>query len=472
MEPRQSITPRIANDIGNLDISSDTDHQDISLTRKLRFLIPSLIGIMLFMMPIEISGRLTVPIGHFIDSVNALIAPYMLAVAVGVAVIPSVITVIVSSFGPLRRIDNRFVQLFNPGAVWTCVRILGAITMLLVYFKAGPEWIWHKNTGGVLLFDIAPVLLALYFISAITLPLLTDYGLMEFVGVLISKPFQWLFKLPGRAAIDGMASWLSATSLGVILTTQQYRAGHYTMREAAAIATSFSIVSVAFSYVVLKFIKMEHVFIPWYFSVAVAGVVCALIVPRLPPLRNIPDEYCIEQDAQHAFCDRKASESYLGWAFRRAVERADCSEKPLRQVANGLHIATDMAITVYPAMMVVGVLGLSLIEYTNIMQTLAMPLVPVLELLQLPEAQAAATAIVTGFIDLLMPVILGASIESELTRFVIAGVTVNGIIFLTEVALIMMRANIGLKLWRLALIWVLRLLVSLPVFTLMGNLFL
>ncbi|UTW12234.1 YjiH family protein [Marinobacterium rhizophilum] len=467
---RHTTEPQIAAEDTNLINPAEKEVKSFSMMRKLKFIIPSLLGVMLFMMPFEHEGRLTVPIARLIDIINSFIAPYMLAVSVIVAVVPSLLTLIVSLIRPLREMDNNVVQLFNPGFIWTALRVAGAITMLLVYFKAGPEWVWSQNTGGVLLYEVAPVLLALYFVSALLLPLLTEYGLMEFVGTLVSKVFTRAFRLPGGAAIDSMASWLSATSLGVMLTTQQYRSGHYTEREAASIITSFSVVSVGFSYVVLKFIKMEHVFVPWYLSVAIAGIVCALIVPRLPPLRNLPEKYATGATRQPQTDDRGEHEGLVKWAFRRAIERADRSEPLAKQLSGGIHAATDLAITVYPAMMIVGVLGLSLIEYTGVMQVIATPLVPILELLQLPEAQAAATAIMTGFIDLLMPVILGASIESELTRFVVAGVTVNGIIFLSEVALIMMRARIGLNLWRLFSIWILRLLISLPVFTLMGNL--
>lgn len=450
--------------------SNESTSQAISTARILKFLLPSLAGILLFMMPIESGDRVTVPIAIFIDVINESIASFMLIVSVMIAVIPSIITLFVSLIPSLRQQENRFIQLFNPGILWSTVRIVGAITMLLVYYKVGPEWIWSPYTGGILLYEVAPVLLALYLVSALLLPLLTNYGLMEFVGVLLGKTFSRIFNLPGRAAIDSLASWMSATSLGIILTTQQYKDGHYSKREAAAIVTSFSIVSVAFSYAVLKFIKMEHVFIPWYFSVSIAGIICALIVPRLPPLRHISNEYHANKQTSDSHLTRNSQESVLSFAFRRAIERADNAEPIKRQFLNGIHVASDMAITVYPAMMIVGVLGLSLIEYTSVMHIIAIPLVPILELLQLPEAQMAAVAIMTGFIDLLMPVILGAKIESELTRFVIAGVTVNGIIFLSEVALIMMRAKIGLNLWRLMAIWILRLLIALPVMTLMGNL--
>jgi nucleoside recognition membrane protein YjiH len=466
MDPKKSIHGTLPTD------SDESNNKTISTSRVLKSLLPSLLGILLFMLPIESGGRVTVPIAILIDVINESIASFMLIVSVVIAVIPSIITLFVSAIPALRNQENRFVQLFNPGLLWTTVRLLGAGTMLLVYFKVGPEWIWSPYTGGILLYEVAPVLLALYLVSALLLPLLTNYGLMEFVGVIFGKAFSRMFNLPGRAAIDSLASWMSATSLGIILTTQQYKEGHYTKREAAAIVTSFSIVSVAFSYAVLKFIKMEHAFISWYFSVSIAGIVCALIVPRLPPLRNISNEYSQSTQTTDSVLTQGTQESLWAFALRRAVERSDNAESIKKQFLNGIHVASDMAITVYPAMMIVGVLGLSLIEYTSVMQTIAIPLVPILELLQLPEAQIAAVAIMTGFIDLLMPVILGAKIESELTRFVIAGVTVNGIIFLSEVALIMMRAKIGLNLWRLAIIWILRLLISLPIMTLMGHLIL
>ncbi|OIN06656.1 arginine uptake transporter [Oceanisphaera psychrotolerans] len=443
----------------------------MSKARLLRFIIPSLMGVMMFMTPVVINGSLMIPIVYLIELINGFIKPYMLEVSVAVAVIPSILTAVVSFNSRLKAIDNRFLQLLNPGMKWTIIRLLGAATMLLVYFQVGPEWIWDRDTGGVLLYDVAPVVLAMFFVSSVLLPLLTDYGLMEFISVLVHKIFSRIFGLPGRAAIDCLTSWLSDSTVGVILTTQQYRNGYYTKREAAVIASSYSIVSIAFSYIVLKFVSMEHVFFSWYFSVAVSGVVCAMIVPRLIPLKNVPNTYFSNRSNASQGSSQGENESHLRWAVRRGVERADRAESPARQVMNGIHAATDVAITIYPAMMLLGVIGLSIIKYTTVIQFLATPLVPYLELLQLPEASVAATAIMTGFIDLLMPVILAEDIESELTRFVIAGVAVNGIIYLTEVAIIILKANIGLNILHLFAIWLIRLIISLPVMTALGHLF-
>lgn len=268
--------------------------------------------------------------------------------------------------------------------------------------------------------------------------------------------------------MDCLASWLAASSVGIILTTQQYRQGFYTSREACVIATNYSIVSIAYSYLLLKLIGMEHVFVQWYIAVAITGVICALIVPKLPPLRGKPQAYNPAVGKQLK-TDRRDGEGLFALGLRRAIERADSAPSPLAQVKHGVHVSLDIAISVYPAMMLIGCVGLSLVEFTSLFQILSVPLVPYLELLQLPEAEKAAPALLAGMVDSIMPSILGASIESEVTRFVMVGVAVNQIIFFTEAAILLIRANIGLKLHDLLLIYVLRVLVSLPILAFLGH---
>ncbi|MBO1913405.1 hypothetical protein J4G37_52415, partial [Microvirga sp. 3-52] len=130
----------------------------------------------------------------------------------------------------------------------------------------------------------APVLLTWFLFAGILLPLLVEFGLMEFVGSLLQKVMRPLFTLPGRSSIDTMASWMGAGTVGVLVTMKQYDQGYYTKREAAVIATTFSIASVAFSLVIAQVIGIGHLFIPFYITVTVASIVAAIIMPRIPPL--------------------------------------------------------------------------------------------------------------------------------------------------------------------------------------------
>ena len=72
-------------------------------------------------------------------------------------------------------------------------------------------------------------------------------------------------------------------------------------------------------------------------------------------------------------------------------------------------------------------------EYTPVMRYLSYPLVPVLELLRLPIAAAAAPALLVGFHQICFySAVIASGIESELTRFVVACMSIVQLIYMSE----------------------------------------
>src|SRR5690606_26294206 len=126
--------------------------------------------------------------------------------------------------------------------------------------EIGPKFIWSENTGVIALYDLSSFLLVIFLFAGLFLPLLLDFGLLEFVGTLMTKIMRPLFTLPGRSAIDCLASWIGDGTIGVLLTSKQYEEGYYTKREAAVIGTTFSLVSITFSIVVLGYVELTHLF--------------------------------------------------------------------------------------------------------------------------------------------------------------------------------------------------------------------
>ena len=157
--------------------------------------------------------------------------------------------------------------------------------------KLGPEAIWSENTGGLLLADLLPILFSVFLFAGLFLPLLLNFGLLELFGALLTKVMRPVFKLPGRSSIDAIASWLGDGTIGVLLTSKQYEDGFYTKREAAVVGTTFSIVSITFSLVVIDQVGLIHYFVPYYLTVTFAGMITAIIMPRIWPLSKKPDTY-------------------------------------------------------------------------------------------------------------------------------------------------------------------------------------
>lgn len=293
---------------------------------------------------------------------------------------------------------------------------------------------------------------------------------MEFIGALVQKFMRPLFTLPGRSSIDCLASWMGAGTVGVLVTTKQYDQGYYTKREAAVISTTFSIASVAFSLVVANIVGIGHLFVPFYLTVAAACVIAALIMPRIPPLSRKPDTY-YEPVGQQIDESIPEGVSNLKWGWQQALETANKAKSPKKLFLNGLETVLDIWFGLIPLVMSLGAAALIIAEFTPVFQIISAPLVPVLEWLQLPEAGAAAQTMLIGFADMFLPPVVGGGIESELTRFVVAGISLTQLIYMSEIGILILRSNIPLNFFELFVIFIERTIITLPVIVVIAHLF-
>ena len=121
--------------------------------------------------------------------------------------------------------------------------------------------------------DLLTVLVIIFLLAGLLLPLLLDFGLLEFIGALMTRVMRPLFTIPGRSAVDCVTSWIGDGTLGVMLTCNQYEQGYYSSREASIIATTFSAVSITFSIVVLAQVDLMQYFGAYYLLICLVGVV-------------------------------------------------------------------------------------------------------------------------------------------------------------------------------------------------------
>src|SRR5699024_12570729 len=101
----------------------------------------------------------------------------------------------------------------------------------------------------------------------VVLPLLIDFGILVFIWTLMTKIMRPLFNHPGRSSVDSLGYWVGDGTIGVLLTSKQYEDGHYTKRESVIIGTTFSVVSITFTLVIIQTVGLENMFIPFYLTV-------------------------------------------------------------------------------------------------------------------------------------------------------------------------------------------------------------
>ena len=439
--------------------------------KLLGFILPSVIGIILFMIPVKFDGSWTVCVKILADWIGAglgNVLPMLCLIIITISAVMSLIGLAKPKFIMNSEILK---ENFATSVIWVIIRVLGAIFVWLVYLgvDAGEEdtgfihLITESGTGGFVLGDLVTVLVIIFAIAGLLLPLLLDFGLLEYVGALLMKVMRPLFKIPGRAAVDCVTSWVGDGTLGVMLTCNQYEHGYYSAREAAIIATTFSAVSITFSIVVLSQVDMMEYFGVYYLLICAVGVVCAIICPRIPPLSMKKDTYLVEGKAM----PEKMPEGYtslnkygLDLAMKKVAENKGIGDFLVKGTKN----AVGMWFGVLPTVMAVATIALMVANNTPVFEILGKPFLPLLELLQVPEAEAASENMVVGFTDMLTPsIIASAKITSEMTRFIVAVVSVTQLLYLSEVGGLILGSKIPVKLWEMIVIFLERTIISLVI---------
>lgn len=444
--------------------------ESVSISDYLKFIIPSLIGILLFITPIKTEEGITIPVAFLSNQINAVIGDFIPAMVVGIMMISVLGSVIAVLFKPSFITQNKTMNtLFNISKFWMIARFLGTIFAFITLFQMGPEMVYSENTGSLLLYDLIPILFTTFLLAGILLPLLLNFGLLEFIGALLMKVMRPVFTLPGRSSLDCLASWVGDGTIGVLLTAKQYEEGYYTKREAAVIATTFSVVSITFSIVILQYLKLEAYFVPYYLTIIFAGLVAAVIMPRIAPLSK-------KGNVAYEKTDLKVEEtipagvSQVQWGLNKAVDKAKRNNRVSNIFKEGFQNVMDMWLGVLPIVMAIGTVALVIAEFTPFFTMLGKPFEPILTLMQVPEAAEAAQTMVIGFADMLLPAIIGSGIESELTRFVIACVSVTQLVYLSEMGGLLLGSKLPVSFKDLVLIFILRTVITLPIVVMIAHL--
>ena len=437
-----------------------------SLSTWFYFLIPSILGIILFMIPVKFGDEWKVPIAKFAAILSTALEPAMPMTAMIIIVIAALGSSIFLFVKTNQAKPSFMVSLFKVTPFWTVTRIIGAIFAIMVTFQIGPEFIWNENTGGLLLAPdgLVSFLFTIFLFAGLLLPLLLNFGLLEFFGTMMVKVMRPVFKLPGRSSIDALTSWIGDGTIGVLLTSKQYEEGFYTKKEAAIIGTTFSVVSITFSLVIIDTVGMSKYFLPFYGTVVLTGLILAFIMPRIYPLAGKKDEYI--DGRPFTGDEEKLPEGYnvVSHGLEKALETADKNRSIGNVVKDGTKNVFDMWIGVAPVVMAFGTVALVLAEYTSVFTILGKPFEPILSVLGIPEAQAAAQTMVVGFADMFLPVILAdGAITSELTLFVIATISVVQLIYMSEVGGLILGSKIPINFLDLLVIFLLRTLIALPI---------
>ena len=442
----------------------------VNAKNLLKFILGSAFGIAMFLVPIPQGESFTTLLDYlknFLKSLFGSSLPYILLVIVVGSAILTVYDYICKP--DWIRKNHYLSKAFSTTPLYLVSKVIGAIVIAMVVLGKGPEFILSADTGASMV-SLSGTLFCIVLGFSFILPFLTDCGIMEFLGVLLRPVVRPLFHVPGRASVDLMASWFGASNAAVILTREQYMKGFYTRREAGYIMTNFSLVSIPFCLLVADTVGIANLFPAFYLCICVVGIILAVIIARIPPIRTIPDTYQ-EQAGKQLHEEVPQEKGILNYALEISCKRAE-GFNAKGVLASGMEVVMGMVFDLIPIVIAWGTIALVIATYTPVFNWISYPMGLYMKLFGVKEAFAAAPATLVGFTDMFIPALLLGSISAVKTKFIVGVLSLVQIIYLTEVGTIIIKSEIPLNLWKLFVIFMERTLIAIPLIVLFANLFL
>lgn len=433
-----------------------------------KFIVGSAFGILMFLVPIPQGDSFTTLLDYlksFLKNLFGPSLPYILVVMITGSALLSLYDYICKP--DWIRKNHYLSKAFSTTPFYLVSKILGAVITCMVVFHAGPEFVISADTGATIV-DLGGTLFCIVLGFSFILPFLTDCGIMEFLGVILKPVVRPLFHVPGRASIDLIASWFGASNAAVILTREQYMKGFYTKREAGYIMTNFSLVSIPFCLLIADTVGIANLFPAFYLCICLVGIILAVIIARIPPIRTIPDTYQ-ENVGKQLNEEVPQEKGMLDYAVELSCRRAEKFHAK-GVLSSGLEVVMGMLFDLIPIVVSWGTLALILATYTPFFDWISYPMGLYLKLFGVEEAFSVAPAALVGFTDMFIPALLITGVQSVKTKFVIGVLSLVQIIYLTEVGTIIIKSEIPLNLWKLFLIFMERTLIAIPLIVLFANL--
>ncbi len=410
-----------------------------------KFFILSTIGIFAFFIPITINSKKTIPIDHIVNFIRSNFPD--------VARIFALIIIFMGAIHPFfsGKWKKSKVEIF-----FSISKVVGLLFGILYFFKLGPEFLFKKDLLPFLFEKLVVPVGIIVPVGALFLSFLTEYGLLEFVGEMMKPIMKPIWNVPGRAAIDAVASFVGSYSIALLITNRVFKEGKYTVKEAAIIATGFSTVSATFMIIVAKTLGLMKMWNTFFWSTLVITFMVTAITVRLYPLRKKSDTLFGGRE--------KSEEKEMGNIFKLAIKKsiltAEKSGNIFKNIYESLKDGFLMVIAILPSILFFGLLGLLLAKYTPIFDYVGYIFYPITYLFKVPQPLLVAKASATEIAEMFLPSLI-AKWQSPFSAFVVGVESISAILFFSASIPCIFATEIPISIGEIILIWFERMVFSL-----------
>lgn len=266
----------------------NNSYNDEDLFKRMKIYVFSLIGIIIFFIPIKINNQyetLLYHMSYFVENKASVIINISILFFIALSILKNIINVNKSNI-------NKFL---------VSTKIFSLI--ILIFILVGQEEIFFINDNFIfILKDLMLNLTIVLPIASLFMPLLLDYGLVEIIEAFTHKGMKKVFRVSGKVFLNFLVYLLVDNVCGIFVTYRLYKDGKLREREVDITILNFSILSLSLTSDLCskidinmgKFFTMEMVVL----------IICNIIISRIYPLKKKKQSYYFKSGHKNVNCKK------------------------------------------------------------------------------------------------------------------------------------------------------------------------
>jgi len=400
-----------------------------SINKKdlLKFIIISLSGLIIFTAKIIPGSDKTILL-FIINGFQDLVSEYFAYITMIFTFFAAFFSIIVKFWKKSSISNYEFMKRnFNISYTQLFIRISAfSLSLLYVFRKTIPLETINQSSGELV--EMCGSIIVFIIGANMFLPLLSDFGLAEFLEVLLTKIIKPLFKVPAYAVMSIITAFFVGSTMSMFLTGTHLEKGIYNKQESLKIMTALAVPSIPTCLLFWALFGDAAYFGTYYLMVVLVFFTVALILVRIPPLSTKTKDYLVP---------KKTEEFEKGNIFIRALTKASNKAKVAKyKPSKNIKSVLSILLSFIPFLIALGTFSVYIINNFSIIDTLSYPFALYLKLFGIEEYIQAAPTFILNFVDLAMPAIVLKHIPSLETKIIMGTISINIILFIASLLII------------------------------------
>ena len=402
---------------------SDNDH-----IYFFKMIIYSIIGIVVFFIPITINNQTQIMLYHMSDKIQLNYSIFL-----------KICVVLFVSIGSIKSYIN------DKNKIYLFIKFFSVLILLNIFYSTDYVFFKHDNTVLIIkeiIFNLVTVLP----ISAAFMPLLLEYGFLDIVESYTNPIMKKLFKISGKTIINIFIFIFTDCFVGCYLSNILYLKGKLRLNELYILLFNFSVVSfVMMQYTYLELSLNNKSFI---LVTIIISIISNIIMIRIYPLNKVKKSYYKKTNYKETI--------YRKNKFKNGVSKHlqnKENKKVFVEIIDNIEYVINLNINIIPNLVLVFFLGDLFFYNDSIISLFSKIFLPILDILKFSDVTIISKSIINSFYNNIITIDWIKLSFSYDTRFIVGILLMLIVISLTTKLLYVYSSEIKINIKYLILIY-------------------